>query len=143
MEQKSSREDISGVAQRDGRSVIGINMQTADFASNQMSNRQTFSPNNDDVQNHRFTAEVRTTDETDRLCRKSSKESMLRQKPVDEQTIENDNFASNRNHEFTVGGEEERPEMALHQTYPFSAKVATALEPHILKETAFSDANMK
>ena len=40
--------------------------------------------------------------------------------------------------EFTVGGNE-RSEMALHQTYPFSAKVATALEPHILKETAFSD----
>jgi hypothetical protein len=30
---------------------------------------------------------------------------------------------------------------AIHFTYPFKASVATALQPHIMKETAFSDAS--
>ena len=34
------------------------------------------------------------------------------------------------------------PDLPLHETYPFSAQVPAALEPHILKETAFSDAEI-
>ena len=35
------------------------------------------------------------------------------------------------------------PDLPLHETYPFApSRVAKALEPQILKETAFSDAQI-
>lgn len=68
---------------------------------------------------------------------KSSKASLvLREHSEGKQTIENDNYASN----MLIMN----PDLPLHETYPFARaaqKVATALEPHMLKETAFSDAS--
>ena len=59
---------------------------------------------------------------------------ILREHSEDKQTIENDNYASN-----VLSLNQDLP---LHETYPFARaaqKVATALEPQMLKETAFSD----
>ena len=59
---------------------------------------------------------------------------VLREHSEDKQTIENDNYASN-----VLSLNQDLP---LHETYPFARaakKVATALEPQMLKETAFSD----
>ena len=55
---------------------------------------------------------------------------MVHEEPTDRRTIENDNSASNM---LILNND-------LQETYPFSvARVAMALEPHMLKETAFSD----
>ena len=61
----------------------------------------------------------------------------MREHSEDKQTIENENYASNM---FIMN-----PDLPLHETYPFvraAQKVATALEPQMLKETAFSDHSM-
>ena len=58
----------------------------------------------------------------------------MREHSEDKQTIENENYASNM---FIMN-----PDLPLHETYPFvraAQKVATALEPQMLKETAFSE----
>ena len=126
-QRKSSREILP-------EALAGSNMQTAEFNNSISQRAPTFSPVE---KSNRLYQDSRQTQETERLLRQAAQKPMksgiiIEEQPISRQTIENDNRAAN----MLIMNED----LPLAETYPFNTNVvANALEPHMIKEAAFSD----
>ena len=116
--------------------MTASNLQTAEFNNTMSQRAPTFSPMEKSEQ--RRLRDSRATEDSDRLLFRAEQKRQsvgLNEQTEEKRTIENDNHASN----MLIMNEDLPP---LNYTYPFrkaTQAVATALEPHMIKETAFSE----